>query len=332
MRSFTLWYDPKQENEINPKVKINVNLWEEDSKKEFHTCFDFGFKIDDISNIKNINFYIPFDTDKNKISDLGKIISNNRLVNAIFNENFKTTDGNPKKLNVSALDDDINENFIIYALDIKNQINLINSKTSNDKNSKIIQIDLSEISLDDIKEYYFRIRIRVPNDQVKFIYNQLKSESAFDNYFTKTEVIDFRINDIRSSSEVLREKFENGSHFDIKSIHYLILRDASDIIIHHGNPISSRVLEKNTWDDYFDGNKEENVIAYHIKKKAKRKNAHEVKVEDEYEYLKDFSDLSRFKYKKSTWMITLTAIFAIIALELISNFLYSCIENLLNSL
>lgn len=324
MRSFTLWYDEKESAEKRPIVKINVNLWEDNSNKTIQTCFDFGFKINDITNVENINLYVPFDINKENISDLGKTISNNTLVNAIFNENFVTTDGNPKKLRVSSLDDDVDENFIIYSLDINSQIDLISSKTSTDEDSKIIQINLSDINLsdtDNIKEYYFRIRIQVPNDRPGFIYNQITSESPFEDYFTNTEVIDFRINDIRSSSEVLREKFESGSHFKIKSVHYLILRDASDIIIHHGNPISSRVLERNTWNGYFGGSKEKNVIAYHIKKKS-------FKEGKDIKYLKDFSDLSRFKSKKSSIKVLLTAIFIIIILELVSNGIYDFLTSI----
>lgn len=76
------------------------------------TASDFGLLVEDITDIEKIYLYTPFTIQKRDISDLGVVISNNNLVNAIFNENFTTTNGEPKRLIVNGNRD--KQPFVIY--------------------------------------------------------------------------------------------------------------------------------------------------------------------------------------------------------------------------
>jgi hypothetical protein len=295
MRSFALWYTSKENlTEIKTDdegvVDLHINLWKKTTKKRENYCFDFGLRVKNISTIKNIKLYCTFPFEKNSIRDLGSVISNNKLTNAIFNESYKTTEGDPKRLNVKSSENE----FIIYTLDTGSQVELTPCKRSNDKPGTIIDLKIDDISVGEITDYYFRIRVEIPSSEVHLINDEIDGISIFSNQFTNTEVIDFRINDIRSCSDSLREQFEKGRPLNFRSIHYLILRNASDLAIFHGNNPSSRMLESDLWKNYID-NENQNLIAYHFKKKCIENN-----VSGEIEYLSDFSTLARFQYKKKT--------------------------------
>lgn len=306
MRSFAIWYFPEENKKsTNKDIKVHINLWDNGKKnKEYN--FDFGFLLEDIRNIEEMCLYIPFKVDKKQILDLGKIISNNKLVDAIFNENFTTTDGNPKRLHVNGNEN--KESFTIYALEINNQISLINT----DAPGTILKINLKNIEVyDNEYRYYFRIRIKGNNSNISLIHDEIEDISVFNNQFINTEIIDFRLNDIRSCSEEIREEFNRGKKFKISTIHYLILRNASDILIHHGRKLSSRMLETDLWKNYIDGTNK-NIIAYHIKSKSEK-----IPNEDgtiEIKYIEDFSELVRFQYKKGTTRIIFIYISVIILL------------------
>ncbi|CEO12030.1 Uncharacterised protein [[Clostridium] sordellii] len=136
------------------------------------------------------------------------------------------------------------------------------------------------------------------------IHDKIEGISVFSDQFTNTEIIDFRLNDIRSCHEEIREEFNKGYKFNILAVHYLVLRDANDIIIHCEDKISSRMLEKNLWGDYIKG-ADNDIIAYHIKKK---------KIKDTDEYIQDFSSLIRFQYKKTN--IKVIGIYIVVILGL----------------
>ena len=179
-------------------------------------------------------------------------------------------------------------------------------------------INVFDIKPKNIFKYYFRIRIETNHNDVELINDEIKGISIFSNQFTNTEVIDFRLNDIRSCSEELREQFAKGNKFKILAIHYLILRNADDIIIHYGEPISSRMLENYLWKDYIDGTNK-NIIAYHIKSKAKKQKDDNGKIITKY--IEDFSDLTRFQYQKENWIVLTKYIVGIILFGAISGVL-----------
>lgn len=325
MRSFALWFSKTNKNSKEDKeITIHINLWDKRQLSQNKYCFDFGLLLEDIRGIQNIFLYVPFSIDKTKIKDLGAIISNNKLVNAIFNENFTTTDGQPKRLVVNGNGN--KDSFVIYDLDIENQIELNSCKRNTLTPGTIIKIEVSDIIPTDIFRYYFRIRIEVDCEEVYLINDEIKGTSIFSNEFTNTEVIDFRLNDIRSCSENLREQFDKGDRFHILAVHYLILRNANDIIIHYGEQISSRMLENDLWKEYIEG-ANNNIIAYHIKKKAKKvidKDGKEV-----IKYVDDFSDLTRFQYQKGNWTVLIKYIIGVIAFGAIGGVFGNIVSNLL---
>lgn len=325
MRSFALWFSKKDKDSTeDKKVTVHINLWDKRQLSEKKYCFDFGLLLEDIRHIENVFLYVPFNISKTYIKDLGTVISNNKLVNAIFNESFTTTDGQPKRLVVNGNEN--KDSFVIYDLDVENQIELSSCKRNRPDPGTIIKIKVNDIIPTGIFRYYFRIRIEVDCREVHLISDEIKGTSIFSNQFTNTEVIDFRLNDIRSCSENLREQFDKGNKFNILAVHYLILRNADDIIIHYGEQISSRMLENDLWQQYIEGDNKK-IIAYHIKKKSKKvidKDGKEV-----IKYVDDFSDLTRFQYQKGNWTVLMKYIIGVLLLGAIGGILGNLLSNLL---
>lgn len=292
MRSFVLWYEPREDtssSEVN--LDIHINLWKK--KKPVETfVFDFGLMIDKIDLIKNIYFYLPFK--ESKWNDLGHIISANpKLVEAIFNENCNVSTFHPKRVKVKFKESD--EEFVLYSLsqeDIRKESYSKGELLTLNVNSIL---DISEVQENDdiknIKKYYFRFRFEISKDKVYLIKESDFNKNFFLDIFSRTETIDFRINDIRSCSEKVMEEYYRNKKFQIKKIHYLLLRNSNDEFLYLDGNVNSRVLEKELWSNYIE-NIPEDVIAYHIKEVPKVGR----------DRIKSFSKLVRFKYDKTSWI------------------------------
>lgn len=325
MRSFAVWYSEKDKTEsANHECTVHINLWDKNRANEKNYYFDIGILVENLQGIDKIYLYTPFSIGKSQIDDLGKIISNNKLVNAIFNEVYTTTDGEPKRLIVKDKNKP-EKDFVIYSLETSNQVELIDCYRNDKSPGTIIAINVADILLESNlpNRYYFRVRVKPKNNEVNLINDEVKGISIFSDQFTNTEIIDFRLNDIRSCSEELREQFDKGSKFDILAVHYLILRSADDVIIHHGREISSRMLENDLWSDYIEGDNR-NIVAYHMKSKA-------VVKDKKTEYVDSFSDLSRFQYSKGSRYVIIVYIFVIIILGAIGGVAGNFVTDFLKS-
>lgn len=329
MRSFALWYSVEnEEQESDKEVTVNINIWDKRKDREKKYCFDFGLLIEDIRNIEKIYLYVPLKIEKHQIRDLGGLISNNKLVNAIFNEDYTTTAGEPKRLIVNGNQE--KESFVIYALEVENQIILKNCLRDAPIPGTVLEIRTQGIEPGELVRYYFRIRIEIKacSENLHLINNKVEGISIFSNQFTNTEIIDFRLNDVRSCSEELREQFDKGNKFNILAVHYLILRSANDVIIHYGKNMSSRILEKDLWKTYIDGC-DQNIIAYHIKSKADVYFDSESECYKVRKYVENFTDLSRFQYKKGTKKIIAGYVTGIVVLGALGGILGNLISKLI---
>lgn len=288
MRSFAVWYDSKsnidknksnKNREINKDI-IHINFWSQVPSNTEKCYFDFGVYVNDISDVEKINIYCPFKIEKNNIRDLGARFSDGNLVNALFNEDYTTTGGNAKRYLINKNKDD---KFIIYAITEDSEIEIeyckrnkfhLDSPNDNDKGKgSIISINVSDVveksekGLRKIRSYYFRLRIETTKNEMKLITKKVDTESRFTDTFVSTEIMDFRINDIRSCCDEIRNRFNYGKHFSLKAIHYLVMRRANDKVIADGNMYTCRLLEQDIWNEYIDG-LDDNMIAYHFKSKV----------------------------------------------------------------
>ncbi|SKA11854.1 hypothetical protein SAMN02745174_02605 [Cetobacterium ceti] len=342
VRSFALWYTDKNKGEKKPVIKkeaeVHINLWNNSlTGKDKISYIDLGIFLKDIKDIEYIKFFIPAKKDQITIEDLIERIkdSKGQLLNAIFNEDYETIYGGQAKktlvkcskkgeqiINMKfspSLEAEMSifykkqgksndrQDFYLYELSSETQIDKIELD-----GGTIVRLNLNEINIEDgLTSYYFRIRCKI-NGKVEFIKDQVKDVSFFNSFFTKIEIIDFRLNDIRSCKKNIKEKYENQRNFNIKKVHYLVLRNAQDEVIYFGD-LKSRILEVDLWKDYFKNDfQKQDVIAYHIKQINKKND----------ENKKSFTNLIRFKYENTNWTRLIFSALIIIFINFISSGIY----------
>lgn len=344
MRSFVLWYEKKHieyknksKNKIPliPEVEldIHVNQWQSFNDRNIN-YFDFGFLIKDITNISKIFFFIPFTKDSIEIFDLcGTICASEqaRLVNAIFNESYRISCiENPKSTKIKRKIKDPSEEFIVYSLS-KEQLIL-----KSESEDSLVEINLNDININGgPREYYFRFRVKI-SDGGCVIKQGVSETSNLQTLFTKVEVIDFRFNDVRSSVKSIVEKYLNGEKFNIRKLHYLILRNEKDEFLFHGGSVSSRILEDELWHDYFFESKKKNFSLKKLCSIVKKKESHDIisyhlkwKAKNATDKFESFTRLVRFRYRAKSfksisyfviWTIIVIIVSAVVCI-LLTNYL-----------
>lgn len=326
MRSFAIWCKKNEQVEINPEIEVHVNHWSQVSEKnDTDYCFmDFGIKVINIDEIDSLFLYCPFEVDKSDISDLGCNFNGYRIANSIFNENYSVTVHGEKRFSVYQKGDKFKKTlFVCYALS-ENEYNISKTIKVNDKrNSSIICIKLAtwkDKTIDEtVNTYYIRFRVKIKFKDIMFVKELDTTESAFSDKFTRTEIIDFRLNDIRSMCKDGCEEFSKGDKCNIKAIHYLLMRRANDRIIVDGKcEYKVRMLEDEIWEKYISELKT-TTLAYHFKKFIDN--------DSTKESIDDFNILVRVQSQKSVnkwWYVGI-----VIFLGILSNTIFSLGQYLL---
>ena len=362
MSSFAVWYKRKSASKesrseadsatcTNASVAtdIHVNLWESNicGRDDSSVYFDFGLMIEDVRDIENIYMYCPFEVNKSDVKDLGKcILDNQSLVGAIFNENYRICSGEPRRLLVQSpaqishqesdsvvgdktclKKEEEKGGFVIYSLDIVNDLDVKHIDDGGYKGTRL-KITIEKIlmgkyggSIKKVYKYYFRLRVAVKMSNLKLIFQRAKTISPFQSAFITTQVIDFRLNDLRSCTPLVRDEFAKGDHFSIRKIHYLLLRKTTDVFIHQGGEVSSRLLEKHLWESYISG-LENNIVAYHFKKKTGNTSL------SSSQTINDYSILTRFEFECINFRKILAYLYIVLYLGVVSEGATTLLEKL----
>lgn len=314
MKSLALWYKPQGVKPKEPAtVEMHVNIWKLPlvKKKEFERFIDIGLLITNAQSVSELYIYYPTKIDKSKIIDLGvKIVnsSDDKLLNTLFNANFnknQTANSDYWQITNSAKD----ELFSIYKL-----------KDSNIKVSDLNHGSKISICLKGNVPEKTYIRIRINHDYTSlFSHIDKPSNAIFQSAFSKTEIIDFRINEARELSNELLEHIdmEGGIYFFSKIHFFFICSSREEFLFSHVPFISARQLEKDRWKDYIglDNIKDEAILAYHWK----------VKQDDKP--INDFNALVQTKYENNTKRTIVKYIVILMILTIIFNLLSNVIYN-----
>lgn len=347
MRSFAVWYNKIDKSiKENAKADIHVNFWSQlNYESNPDLCFfDFGIKVYDLSNVDFINIYCPFELRKEDVKDLGAKISNNSLINAIFNENYAVIDGVPKHFIVR--DNSITDNseekeqFVVYALNDQKEITLEklnkdkikpdNPNIHYDSWGTIIRIETKDIIKNstglasNIQNYYFRIRVVTNKSALNMITRKVNNVNIFKDTIETIELFDFRMNDTRSCCDEIRDSFNYGGKFWVKSIHYLVMRKVSDSVTAEGTSYNCRLLEKDVWNKYID-DLEDNFVAYHFKIKSSKC---VIDNESKEESVDNMVLLLKFRYRKATKWTVLAYILVAIFISILSNYIYDLLKKI----
>jgi len=266
MNCLAVWYEHKPSRAREKlDIELHLNLWKLNKKngeKEspFKNFLDIGIKILEPSNVANICIFTPFKVSKKEIEDLGHYFEDdNRLVAAIFNEEFNSTASTQSKtLQIKDAEDNIQ--FYVYMVDIKNDV----VRPPKNYGGTVIRIKVRSHA--GIKPLYYRIRIN--SDKLEELYTQYKPESTWlESHSTNTELIDFRVNEKRNLDKSLLEEMHDSGVVNFKRVDYFVMREFKyDYVSSQTEMIRSRRLEEDLWDSYVGDDCEcGKIIAYHWK-------------------------------------------------------------------
>lgn len=264
MNCLAIWYKHKHSRAREKlDIELHINLWKlnkknGDKRSPLKNFLDIGIKILEPGNVANIYIFTPFKVRRKEIEDLGHYFeNNNKLVAAIFNEEFNSTASTQSKT-LQIKDGEDNIQFYIYMIDIKNDVGLPPKKYG----GTIISIKVRSDA--EIKPLYYRIRIN--SNKLEELYTSYKPESLWlESHATNTELVDFRVNEKRNLDKSLLEEMHNSGVVNFKSVDYFVMREFKyDYVSSQTEMIRSRRLEEDLWDSYVGSDCEcDKIIAYH---------------------------------------------------------------------
>lgn len=279
--SFAIWHEKRDEQAETLSTELHLNLWQFSSQKnDSLDCLDIGIKIEKISNFSSINLFVPFVLKKDGVLDLGETITkNNKLLTAIFNECTSVETNNSKLVKITLRKEggkSSHKSLNVYIVDTANNIALKEEEENESGKTKIvgttIKIDLSKINDNDSGTIpiYLRIRINFPSQDVsgKILHEHVPKDSWLQSSMAKKQFVDFRLNEKRNLPKTIQEKCVD-KFIKIKKIHFFLMREFADgLIMSDPDTSGYRVLESDTWSDYFDQKHQlqlNHMIAYHWK-------------------------------------------------------------------
>lgn len=257
MSSFALYYKKKvgSKDDNDLAVDINFNLWCQCDWGKEPPYLDVGIMLRNSEQAENLYFYLPFKVKKDEIIDLGQILNDGTILNAVFNENYTIEDQSTKRYIVKDQDNTI---FYLYTLDVKKDINLQDCDEGTILNFKPKSKET----------YYIRFRIKSLN-LYTFIREYKPANTWLQSFFSSTYIIDFRYNYLRSFTKTQIEEFFNQNNRMVKTekLHFLLM-DKAHVDVKCGTDVKIRELEKNIWDKYVHNKETTDIVAYHTSKKV----------------------------------------------------------------
>ena len=343
-KSLAFWLEGSKSDDTSIELHFNFWLLNMGSKKEIN-YLDVGVKYKCLENINSINIFFPFTITKNNyIHNLGSTLSKNRqLIEAIFNARIE-------------LESPITENIldISFVKDKTDRLRLFSQIEIDEKGSNGVKIipqdDGSILSFpkklitcatkkpttdenraeDKDKEVfgYFRFRINLNSEDKKSIsqlYVPKDAKLKLLSRIESTEIVDFRVNEIRNLPPKIVSYLSNDSC--ITSVHFFLIRETnSEHKLSHSEFKRCRILEKNLWDIYLSVppgiSIPDQMLIYHWKEPLKKP--------DEQKYLDNFSAFAKFSTITVTgWTVTCFLVFILAwgaFSGVIGNYVYSILQ------
>ena len=276
------------------------NLWQSSSQtKELIDYLDIGIKIKDITHFSYINFFTPFVVTQEDIKDLGNVITDRKLLlTAIFNECNSVETNNYNLVRISLLTENKNtEHFQVYTLNKLDDITLEkiieeNQYGQQETTGTLIKIDVTKINSNGLEPIYLRFRITFPSEKVlgKILHKYTPNDAWFKSSIEQEQFIDFRLNEIRNLPKKIQQNCLEKP-FNINKVHFFMMREFKDeLTMSDPDRSGYRVLEADTWSEYFTNNpKLDQMIAYHWKKKVPKEN-----------YIHNFTLSAKFSFQKTS--------------------------------
>lgn len=281
MNSIGILYTLKKSSEprkINVSAELHVNYWKVPiGKGAYRRFLDFGIFINEVAqDISSVSFYFPFKVESTFLKDLGESLSNSELLCTLFNNDYvvRNINGSPSYFCISPSQNSGNAHpFWLYILgennfkvtEIKPYGSIVNVQIlSTPKKNGGIQPAANDKKPK--RNLYFRFRVAdIPVDSI--LYEENISNDFLQSAFSKTEMIDFRINEVREMNpKVYEEITKDKSFLPFSKIHFFFVGSSEDEqIAGNTNYKDCRLLNQERWDSYVgkDYDNKRKLIAYH---------------------------------------------------------------------
>ncbi|UZD95713.1 hypothetical protein LOY64_01480 [Pseudomonas corrugata] len=337
-KSLAFWVEGSNPVENNkPEVELHFNYWSLSGSSETVIDYlDVGVKFSGLKNFDAIKVFFPFHvTEHNYAANLGRAVCNTpTLISAIFNTRVKETRLDGERMDITFRHE--KESKLRFHCQIEvgphsEGVTLNRLNREGDGTTLSFPIMLfkkeKETVLEDIP-HYFRFRIKMSAEDKKVISQLSKQkDSKLLSRFDSTEIVDFRVNEIRNLPAQIRSKLEYESY--ISSVHFFLIRETnSEHKLSHTEFKRCRVLEKDLWETYLKENDEEinlpeQMLIYHWREQSKRDSSSGALIE----YLENFSAFAKFSKTIVTGMTIVWFVISVILLGAISgisgNYIYS---------
>lgn len=225
--SIGIWWDNKGKPEL-PKVSLDINVWNT-IKTHDVDYIEFGIKINNYSNFKKLNIFLPYQFELEDVEDKSNCFGNKLLVSSLFNEKVTITNGNGSQTTIKRED---GKEFCVYKpkISVKEQI-----------------LSIQPTNIQGIDTVYYRIRI----NKLDNIFTKIKDNNFFlEGLFKDVGFVEFDINIHRRLPEKIADELSK-SDFNFESIKFFYMTDTNTNIIYQSIPNNnSRILEKHIWGDY----------------------------------------------------------------------------------
>lgn len=318
MDSFGLYV--KSKNGKESKIKLHVNLWELNKKK----CYlDFGIWISNPTELDSLIFTMPFSISKNDFQDLAKITcSKNRITNLVFNRQTEInkiagTSQDSKEMNVLKIYDkkELAVEKTAYFYELSSEENL----KTNYNNFSTINLDIQKTLADFFKQskksteenidLYCRFRIKKAKLRDDLLSTIEKKTLGFESAFTRTEIIDFKINETRNMRANIIKSIPDAFHYaNLSRVDFFVMELAQNEIDDSGNPAERRYLETD-WKDYISEKDIKKMIAYQW---TKDKN-------DETFF--SYSKLVKIVYSSTNFVVLFIYVVVVLGLSILGNYI-----------
>ncbi len=344
-KSLAFWLENDKSSATS--IELHFNFWSLNSNtKEEINYLDVGVKFELVQHASSINIFFPFPIDKNKyISQLGrKVCETDSLISAIFNTNIKQLKPDTGTSDITFHHESESKLRFHSQIELGERgvgVSIANVESQGDTGTIIsFPISLFSQSRTDHAEEsqlpnYFRFRVKMSLEDKKTISQTYKSkDSKLLSRLESTEIVDFRVNEIRNLPPQICSKLKNKSF--ISTIHFFLIRETdSEHKLSHTEFKRCRILEKDLWDDYLSlGDKNlsipEQMLIYHWKEQKKNKITAETISSTPDLYLENFSAFAKFSKTTVSFGTIIYFLLTILFLGILSGLGASYIYSLLN--
>lgn len=275
--------EDQDQNHLEEKDELHINIWKVQQghlRLKPKLYIDFGIMTTFWTN--EMYLYLPFQI-AGKPTDLGKKLQDNReMLCTVFNENLlNETQTNNCYSHVSASDNPEFLPFYLFQLGNGN----VTTEVQEEENEKGTYIKItrngwydnqeSHEKADCDKKVYMRLRIEV--EEIKeIVRSEFVSNDLFQAAFSKVDLYDIRVNEIREIHPKVCEKMHDKGFrlCKFQKIHLFYMADSKEKVENESSLKSdSRILEEGKWSCYEPKNDLHNAVflAHHWKRRKKER-------------------------------------------------------------